>query len=529
MQPEPLSWRLFTTKKPGCSPHTVTQTLQNPGKLIQRNLLLAVTVTGFLLVAGPCAFAQSAEQAGALNMEPCELTLPGTSLKAPAECGWLEVAENPAQPDGRQIKLRVARVPAQERHVEPDPLVLFAGGPGQAASEAWLIVAGALRELNKNRDVLLVDQRGTGQSNPLRCPQMELAEALAVDWDQLETITRECLAGLDGDPRYYTTSIAMADYDKVREALGYEQLNLFGVSYGTRAAQVYLRLFPERVRTMVLDSVAPQTLALGTEHAEKLDQAVSRVLTACEADTDCNTAFPNVSQSLATLIERLDEEAVPVTVDHPITGEPFEFVFDREVLGSAVRFLTYSAETQAMLPLLLNEAVTENNYNRLASQMLITASGLTESIAQGMEMSVVCAEDFPLFPSEEESDADGMKDLLLGDSLLKASRIQCEIWPLGDVPGNFHDPVVSDVPTLLLSGELDPVTPPEYADRVQAHLSDSLHIVAPGQGHSVTGRGCLGDLVTDFVIAASSAELDTDCVSRIQASPWFMSLTGPKP
>jgi pimeloyl-ACP methyl ester carboxylesterase len=459
-----------------------------------------------------------------LELNTCELSLPGTPLTMPAECGWLEVPENPAEPNGRLIKLRVARVPAQERSAEPDPLMFFAGGPGQAASEAWLIVASAFRKLNKTRDIVLLDQRGTGQSNPLKCPQMDLEEALTVDWDELDRTTRQCLDSLDGDPRFYTTSIAMRDYDQVREALGYETVNLFGVSYGTRAAQVYLRMFPDRVRTMVLDSVAPQTLALGTEHAEKLDQALLRVLAACENDPVCNQAYPGLVLSLGQLVEQLDVEPVEVTVDHPLTGQPFTFAFDRESFASSIRFLTYSAETQAMLPLLIHEAATTGSYGRIASQMLITASGLTESIAQGMELSVVCAEDFPLFPEPGED-----QDLLMGDSMIRASAIQCDIWPRGDVPDNFHEPVISDVPTLLLSGELDPVTPPEYAEQVKQGLSNSLHLVARGQGHSVSGRGCIGRVISDFIMAASLDGLDSECLDELQASPWFMSLTGPTP
>lgn len=475
------------------------------------------------------ARAQGANKNPALEMKTCQLSLPGTNLTAAAECGWFEVAENPSRPEGRKIKLRVARVPALERHIEPDPLILFAGGPGQAASEAWLMVAPALRKVTKNRDVLLIDQRGTGQSNALRCPQMELAESLAVDWDQLDKTTRECLKGLAGDPRYYTTTIAMQDYDFVRAALGYERLNLFGVSYGTRAAQVYLRLFPDRVRTVVLDSVTPQELALGTEHALKLDQVLHRVLSACEKDATCNAAYPNVTQSLDTLIQALDESPVEVAVDHPLTGQPLTLKFDREVLASAIRFLTYSAETQALLPLLIHEAATTGHFERLASQMLIMTSTLTDSISQGMELSVICSEDYPLFPKHDDDSENQGAASLMGDSMLKASRIQCGIWPRGDIPFDFHAPVVSDRPVLLLSGELDPVTPPEYADQVKTHFSNSLHLVAPGQGHSVSGRGCIGQLIADFIIAGDSSKLDTGCLAQMRSSPWFMSLTGPNP
>ena len=497
--------------------------------------LRTVSFTG-LLWSGCCLCfalnpltAQSSKKSPLLEMNVCQLTLPGTNLTAEAECGWFEVAENPARPEGRKIKLRVARVPASERSVEPDPLMLLAGGPGQAASEAWLIVAPALKKVNKNRDILLIDQRGTGQSNALRCPQMELAEAVALDWDELGKLTRECLAELDGDPRFYTTTIAMQDYDKVRSALGYEQLNLFGVSYGTRAAQVYLRLFPDRVRSVVLDSVTPQDLALGTEHALRLDQTLQRILSSCENDAECDSAFPDVSQNLRTLIVKLDSEPADIVVDHPLTGQAFPLKMDRQILASAVRFLTYSAETQALLPLLIHEAATTGHFERLASQLLITASGFSDSISQGMELSVVCSEDYPLFPEPEKTSSSAESMSLMGDAMLKASQIQCGIWPPGDVPDDFHDPVISDKPVLLLSGELDPVTPPEYAERVKSHLSNSLHLVAPGQGHSVSGRGCIGQLISDFVIAGSFEELDTQCLDQLKASPWFMSLTGPRP
>ncbi len=459
-----------------------------------------------------------------LTLETCQLVVPGTAITAMAECGWFEVAENPEEPSGKKIRLRVARIPAMGRDSEPDPLIFFAGGPGQAATEAWPIISYAIRKVNESRDILLIDQRGTGQSNPLKCPQVDLEEALGLDWDDLAHSTQECLQSLDGDPRYYTTTIAMHDIDAVRAALNYEQVNLFGGSYGTRAAQVYLRLFADRVRSVGLDGVVPQTLALGSEHAQKLDQAIYRVLNNCDKDPDCSAAFPNSAGSLTSLIQSLDESPVDITVSHPSTGEPVSLTFNREVLGSSLRFLTYSPDTQAMLPLLIHEAAENQYFERLASQILIAASGLQQSISQGMELSVVCAEDVPFFHKESADD-----HYLMGDTMTKASNIQCEIWPRGPLPEGFHDPVSSDVPVLLLSGELDPVTPPEYGDSVAEHFPNSLHLVAPGQGHIVTTRGCMGGLVADFIIAASSAELETDCMSQMETTPYFISLTGPTP
>ena len=479
---------------------------------------------------GSCALVPAMTQAQesvpveGISLETCELVVPGTPLSAMAECGWLEVAENPGEPEGKTIKIHLARVPATGRTSEPDPLIFFAGGPGQSATETWPIIAGELRKLNESRDILLIDQRGTGQSNPLRCPNLELEEMLSFEWDDLAQITRECLEALDGDPRFYTTTIAMQDFDKVRAALGYTSINLFGVSYGTRAAQVYLRLFPDRVRTMVLDSVVPQTLALGTDHAKNLDHTLYRVLQACDEDSDCHEAFPGSAQKLSELIEKLDETPVEVTVTHPTTGKPHLLIFDREVMASSLRFLTYASDTQAMLPLLVFEAATEYRFERLASQMLIAATGLQQSISQGMELSVICSEDFPFFPNNSDN-----SQYLMGDLMLRASRIQCGIWPADPAPAGFHDPVRSDIPVLLLSGELDPVTPPRYAEQLLPWFPNATHLVASGQGHSVTGRGCLGKLVSEFIISGSMEELDTSCIKQLQSTPYFISLTGPKP
>jgi pimeloyl-ACP methyl ester carboxylesterase len=478
----------------------------------------------FLFLLLICSISESSMAEEALVLETCELVLPGTPVSVMAECGWYEVAENPADLSGRKIRLRVARVPAKDRTTEPDPLIFFAGGPGQAATEAWPIVSGAIRKVNESRDILLIDQRGTGQSNPLKCPEVELQEALSLDWDDLAATTRDCLQSIDGDPRFYTTTIAMQDIDAVRAALGYEQVNLFGGSYGTRAAQVYLRMFPDRVRSVVLDGVVPQTLALGSEHAKKLDQALYRVLSNCDKDPVCAERFPDTTASLKLLIQTLQEAPVELTVDHPSTGEPLTMEFNHEVLGSSLRFLTYSPDSQAMLPLLIHEAAAELTFDRLAKQILIAAAGLQQSIAQGMEMSVVCAEDVPFFDPEADNSR-----FLMGDTMIRASNIQCDIWPRGSVPEGFHEPVSSDVPVLLLSGELDPVTPPEYAESVAEHFPNSRHLVASGQGHIITTRGCTGKLVSEFIINASSAELDTECMSRMKASPYFISLTGPSP
>ena len=293
-----------------------------------------------------------------IEFSNCMLNLPGTNLTAAARCGAFEVAENPLEPDGRKINLNIAIAPATGKTTEPDPVFFFAGGPGQAASETWVMLRPVLNKIRKSRDIVMIDQRGTGQSNKLEC-ESEIEEDLnqEIDLDLIRTETEKCLADLDGDPRFYTTTIAMGDYNLVRQAIGYDKINIMGVSYGTRSAQVYLRLFPDTVRTVTLDSVVPMQLALGQEHAPMLDRSVKAVFEDCAADETCNSLFPRQAEELNALIGQLRNEPRQITIINPVSGEPQEMRLSADTLAVAIRFLSYSSETQALIPLLVHDAL----------------------------------------------------------------------------------------------------------------------------------------------------------------------------
>ena len=460
-----------------------------------------------------------------IEFSNCSLALPGTNLTASARCGTYEVAENPADPDGKKINLKVAIAPATGKNTEPDPVFFFAGGPGQAASETWVIIQSTLRKIRKSRDIVMIDQRGTGGSNKLAC-ETELEEDLnqEIDLDLIRTETEKCLAALESDPRFYTTSIAMGDYDQVRQAMGYDKINIMGVSYGTRAAQVYLRLFPDAVRSVTLDSVVPMQLALGQEHAPMLDLSVQTVLDDCAGDESCHTLFPHQAEDLAALFLQLREEPQQITIINPVTGEPQEMRISADTLGVALRFLSYASETQALIPLLVHEALTTGDLSRLASQAILVMTGLHEMLAKGMELSVMCSEDFPVIDVSAD-----YSDTLMGNLFLEIIDLQCNVWPRGEVPADFHQPVVSDVPVLLMSGERDPVTPPHYGAQTAETFSNSLNLVARGQAHSVMKNTCLREITTAFIEKGSVEDLDTSCVEKILPAPFFTSLLGPDP
>ncbi len=488
-----------------------------------RRSFLGGSVAAMLVITGTSAFA--VPEANTIELSNCTLSTPGTPSTAPARCGFLEVPENPDDPDGRQIRLHVAVGDANSQTPAADPVFFFAGGPGQAATETWVMIRSTLRKVRKDRDIIMIDQRGTGQSNQLQCASEELMDLEAsVDLDVIRKEAGRCLAELDGDPRFYTTTIAMQDIDRVRRAMGYDKINLVGVSYGTRAAQVYLREFPESVRSVVLDSVVPMQLALGQEHAIMLDAAVDMVLDDCAADPACRELFPNQAGALNALMSELRQNPRTITITNPKTGAPEPMLLNAEILAVAIRFLSYTSESQALLPLLIDEAVETGQLERLASQALLVMSGLTEALSRGMELSVMCSEDFPFMNLGADN-----SDTLLGNVMLQAIEAQCSVWPRGVVPEGFHDPVVSDVPVLLVSGERDPVTPPMYAAQAAETFSNNLNLVATGQAHSVMSHRCVQDVVAEFIVAGDVTTPDTSCFETIQASPFFTTLLGPEP
>ena len=489
-----------------------------------RSTTLLGWISALLPIVG-CA-GESPSPTRALALEPCQLGAAGSPSRLAARCGFLRVPEDRAKRDGSSIDLRIAVVPAVSRNPARDPLVFLTGGPGQAATETYPQLAPAFRRVNRERDIVLVDQRGTGGSNALRCPEDEVKDLALLHEEKIRPWVSRCLEGLAGDPRFYTTSIAMTDLDEVREALGYERVNLYGLSYGTRAALTYLRMFPERVRAVILDGVVPPTEALGLDVAADAQRAIDLVIARCSSDPRCREAFPELSGDLDSLMKRL-ETPVTVALRHPRTGEMEEIPFSREMAAYAIRLLSYSQETASLVPLLLSSAA-RSDLAPLAAQFLIVTASVGETMAEGMGISVVCSEDFPFF--EEEAITERNRDTYLGALQTDSLKLVCPLWPRGEAPADFKSPVPSSAPVLLLSGEADPVTPPENGELTASQLGPkALHLVARGQGHIVIHRGCIPVLAADFIGSGDFESLDTGCVSEIGPQSFFLNYAGPTP
>ena len=466
---------------------------------------------------------KSATPAAVRSLALTDCVLPSPSgQQIDARCGKLSVPEDRSNPAGRQIVLNIALISAVKRKPAPDPLFMLAGGPGQSAVEAYPAMLPLLTNIHEARDIVLVDQRGTGKSNPLRCIDTEKDENLS-DVQVIERL-QSCPDRLEADPRFYTTEIAMQDLDAVRAALGYESINLYGASYGTRAALTYLRMFPERVRTVTLDAVVDSGFVMFMDAARDGQKSLDFFFARCAADQACHTTFPNLQTEFDEMLKRLEAAPVEITIPHPVTNRPLTLTVTRRMLTNMVFNTLYSPDLVAILPLAIHAAYADGNYAPLISQAYLLDAGLYD----GMFYAVTCTEDAPMIsPTEAEKLSQGS---VFGNRTLDFANV-CAKWPVqrGSVSAAFRAPVVSNVPVLIFSGEADPITPPWHAEKVAASLSNHLHLVFKGMGHGNLSSRCTTNLLKAFLDSASTVGLDTSCVAGIQPPPFFVDFSGPRP
>jgi pimeloyl-ACP methyl ester carboxylesterase len=474
-------------------------------------LALVAALAGLLLA--PAAFAADTPPS------PCRLR----GVEHEALCGVVKRALDPARPQGVQIDVHYAVLPALARNKKPDPVFFFAGGPGQSAIDLAPAISTMLGRFSNRRDIVLVDQRGTGSSAPLQCERDDPALPLAEQFDlkrqrELQSACLERLKALPhGDLRFFTTTIAMADADAVRAALGAEQVNVIGGSYGTRAALEYQRQFPQRVRRAVIDGVAPPDMVLPASFSPDNQAALDALFDACAKDKACEAREPRLAERWRGLKASLPRK---VTLTHPLTGRSETFELTTDLLLGMVRAPLYVPALAAALPVAIGDA-TRGRFEPLAGvAMAFGGSRRAPQLAAGMHFAVVCAEDFPrLAQATDRPGAD------FGDSFAAIYREVCPRIARGEVPAAFYSVPPAPAATLVLSGGIDPVTPPRHGERVTKALgANARHVLVPNAGHGVMGIGCMRDVLYRFVDAATDAEalkVDAACVTAIPRPPMF--------
>ncbi|RZJ07118.1 MAG: alpha/beta hydrolase [Rubrivivax sp.] len=458
----------------------------------------------------------------AAPLKPCRLD----GIPNELQCGSLQRPLDPTRPDGVKIDIHYLVVPALARNKQPDAVLMLAGGPGQSAIEVAARVLPRLSRLGNRRDLVFVDQRGTGRSAPLNCEddsKLSITEQLDTDaqatrLDACRTKLETLPYGRDGGLRFFTTTVAMQDMDAVREALGVPQWNLIGGSYGTRAALEYMRQFPSKVRRTVIDGVAPPDMVLPASFSTDTQAALDKLF---EANAKTH---PSLREDWHKLLASLPRT---VTVAQPLTGVPERFTVDRELLLRAVRPPLYQPALAAALPAALEAAAREGRFESLFGLTSAFAGGKGMKLAAGMHYSVVCAEDVPRLA--EARDAPGSDYGRLDSETYTRA---CKTWPRGDVPAGFYTLPPAPSPVLVLSGGADPVTPPRHGERVAkalgaGHPERVQHIVVPENGHGVMAVGCMKDVLFRFIDAKTDAEAlpqDAACATRIPRPTAFQPI-----
>ena len=471
-------------------------------------LLVATGATGATAAGGP-------EEARA-KPEARSCHLPGA--EGALRCVAIPVPLDYAKPDTKSLKIHVTVAPAFREGARADPLFVLAGGPGQAGSEVILLLPSALKRVRATRDIVFIDQRGTGLSGKLDCEDKPEHETMSDT--ELEAEIRRCIGASRAPFAAYTTANAARDIEEVRRALGYGKVNVWGGSYGTRLGQAYARAYPASVRAMILDGVAApdQVIPAGGRDGQA---ALDKLFEQCARDAGCNKAYPNLRAEFDSLAARA-EGGLKLSIADPRTAQPVTFTMTGQRFSGTVHSILYSPADARRLPFLIHSAY-QGRWEPFIARHNVGGDFAGEGgTAYLLHLAVVCAEDVPrMTPALMKEDA-----ALLTRALAERMPAMCKTMNVPAVP--YAAPARIEAPVLLLSGALDPVTPPRRAERAAEFMSNARHLVVANAGHGVSQLGCAPRLLREF-LDAPSATLDAKCLAEIPAPTFQLGSAGPQP
>ena len=457
----------------------------------------------------------AAALAAQVALAPCAIQgVPGE-----ARCGTHRVWEDRDAKKGRQIDLSIIVLPALEPNPRPDPFFMLQGGPGDAPSFNARFYSRAFAEIRKTRDLVLVDLRGTGKSAALLCPELGKPGGNGVyDADLLSVpAVRACRARLEktADLRLYTTEIVVDDLEEVRQALGYGPINLYGTSYGSRVAQVYMRRHPAGLRAVSMKGIVPASMAMPETHARAGEDAWRNLLSRCAKDANCSRTFTTLDADFRALLARLEKDAPLLTLPAGPDRPAATIKVTRGLFAEAFRNVLYTPEGSAQAPKLVRQLL--NGDDRGLTETALSGRTLLggERLAAGFFLSVTCAEDVPYLSEKADAMAIGTFG---GNYRLEQQRAACREWVRGPVSAAHRQAVTSAIPTLLISGELDPVTPPSGAEEVVRGLAKGRHVVIRNNGHPIgNAEACIGRMIGQFLDRGSADGLDERCAAENRA------------
>jgi pimeloyl-ACP methyl ester carboxylesterase len=485
---------------------------------LRRDLSLFALVLAFALPS-------AALSAAPPPLESCEV--PG--LATPARCATYPVFENREAKSGRTIGLHVVVVPATSGQPTAEAITFFAGGPGDSSTRPAAFFAHQLEPVRAARDLVLVDFRGTGESSPLNCAELAKAGVQGFLDSFLPTeAVRSCRERLERerDLARYTTEEAIDDIAEVLRAYGYTKVNLYGASYGTCAAQVMARRHPELVRSMILEGVVRMNERDPFDFARAAQVALDALFAECAGDPACAAAFPDLPGDLAKVWARLDQAPVTVAVVDPASGEKRPLRIHRQGFAQTIRYMLYVVSTSMALPYQIH-AAAQGDFTPIAETAQLFGGMMTAN-ADGFFLSVTCAEDTRLIREEEIVSA--VSGTFLGEFRIRQQLAACAAWAARAPDPAFVAPLESAIPTLLLSGERDPVTPASNGESVARHLTNGRHLVIADGAHGsdgMSGLDCLSQISNAFIAAGAIDALDTSCVANMARPPFVLAGAGP--
>ncbi len=477
-----------------------------------------------LLAALLTLVATAASAAPRIQPRPCHVDGVAEALR----CADYDVPENRALPNGRKLTLHIVVIPARKPAPGALPDFVLFGGPGEAATDGVADFATTLWERN-SRDVVLFDVRGSSRKDGLVCDFSNGDKRAQAQFQPLLTPGKDyrtCRDALEkhADLAQYTTPAFVADLDEVRQAMGYDKIDLEAGSYGTRFGLAYLHSHGSHVAAALLTGLVPTANIVSRDHAKGDQRAFDKLAARCAAEPACHAAFPDVDGDLAAILADLGRKPVQVSVTNPLTGKPDVVTIDAANFAEKVRVMLYSTRGQGRLPLLLHQA-RGGDFRPFAEAGLKNSLGVSDGIRLALYLSVGCAEDAPRFTAVEA--AAEARGTFVGDGRGKGLLDACADWPKGVMPKGYFAPFRSQVPVLLVSGDYDPITPPSWGELVRKSFPNSVHLIVP-LGHTEE-NACVDELGEKLFRTRSVKDLDTSCAAKVKPAPFVLPDASPNP
>jgi len=452
-------------------------------------------------------------------LEPCHVE----GVKAEVRCGVYSVFENRDTQRGRTLPLKIVLIPARHPHPDRGPIFLFDGGPGETATDLAADVAssGDAEEL----DGVMVDERGTGDGHRLDCPPVasddHLEGYLKAPFEPAAARACSSKLGEHYDLSRYTTAAFVEDLDEVRRAMGYDQINLQGGSFGTYAALMYLRAHGDHVRSAYLVSLVLPSNTIPLYHAQSAQHALEELFDQCKRDAPCQAAYPRLGEDFAAILARVHQGPVPTWVHHPVTGQSTEVHLTEAAFVDAVRVLMYSGERGRQVPLLIEQA-RSGDFSPFAEASLSASRNIYGGARIGMNYSITCNEFVSRIRPEDVGPA--TRASYLGAWRVNDQMKACKEWPKTEVPGDFFRPFRSSVPSVLVSGDADPVTPPKWGEEAKSIMTRAVHVIVPGGGHT-PDNACTRSIRAALFRTGTIQGLDVSCIAKVQPPPFRLPST----